>query len=143
MKAVTIYPNTPLQGKEITQGIILISDSRNGDHLSMLNASYLTRQRTGAISGLATARLSLGKAKVLTVIDTGAMAFEQILGVLAVRSIEQILLFNPTREKAERFKEKLRDFRIGGSIDIRKVMVYQKEFQMHIKFAVAHDQNAS
>ena len=67
----------------------------------MLNVSYLIRLRTGAINGLATVRLNLEKAKVLTVIDTGSMAFEQVLVVLIVHHIEQILLFNPTGKKAE------------------------------------------
>ncbi len=36
-------------------------------------------------------------------IATGGMAFEQVLGVLAVRDIKEILLVNPTEEKAVKF----------------------------------------
>ncbi len=118
MKAVTIFPENPKQGKATTQGVILVSDATNGDHLALLNASYLTRLRTGALSGLATDRLARQNAKVLTVIGTGGMAFEQVLGVLAVRPIDTIWLVNPTEAKAVAFKEKLLAFGIDARIRV-------------------------
>lgn len=118
MKAVTIFPNNPSVGKATTQGIVLVSNAKNGDHVAMFNASYLTRLRTGAISGLATDRLALKDAETLTMIGTGGMAFEQALGVLAVRDIKEILLINPTKEKAHRFKEKLYDFGVDPKVKI-------------------------
>lgn len=118
MKAVTIFPKNPIQGKSTTQGVILISDAKNGDHLALLNATYLTRLRTGAMTGLATDKLALKNAETLTMIGTGAMAFEQALGVLAVRDIKEIFLINPTKAKAYRFKEKLLQYGIDPSIKI-------------------------
>lgn len=107
MKAVTIFPKNPAKGKATTQAVILLSTASDGEHIAVLDASYLTRLRTGAMSGLATDRLARQDAKILAVIGTGGMAFEQVLGVLEVRSVEKILLFNPTKEKAICFKEKL------------------------------------
>lgn len=118
MKAVTIFPNNPQRGKNTTQGVVLVSDAQNGDHLALMNASYLTRLRTGALSGLATDQLANKSAKVLTVIGTGAMAFEQVLGVLAVRDIQTIHLINPTRDSALIFQQKLHDFGIPKHIQI-------------------------
>lgn len=121
MKAVTIFPNNPGKGMNTTQGVILLSDANNGAHLALLNASYLTRLRTGALSGLATDRLARKDSTVLTVIGTGGMAFEQVLGVLEVRDIKEINLVNPTRENAVKFEEKLRAYPIKTSIDIHIV----------------------
>ena len=118
VKTVTIFPNNPAVGKPTTQGVILVTDAQNGEHLALMNASYLTRLRTGALSGLATAKLSRQDSTVLTVIGTGGMAFEQVLGVLAVREIEEILLVNPTEEKAVHFGEKLRAFGVNEAIRI-------------------------
>ena len=118
MKAVTIFPENPAIGKPTTQGVMLVTDATNGEHLALMNASYLTRLRTGALSGLATARLSREDSTVLTVIGTGGMAFEQVLAVLAVRKIERILLVNPTEKKAVLFEEKLRNFGIDAKIQI-------------------------
>lgn len=116
VKVVSIFPENPQRGKPTTQGVMLLTDAQTGEHLCMMNASYLTRLRTGALSGIATEKLARVDAKTLGVIGTGAMAFEQVLGVLEVRDIEKIALFNRTREKAEQFKEKLLAF--GASQEI-------------------------
>lgn len=120
MKAVTIFPENPQIGKPTTQGVTLVSDATNGEHLALMNASYLTRLRTGALSGIATDLLARKESKVLTAIGTGGMAFEQVLGVLAVRQIEKILLVNPTESKAVAFKEKLREFGVDSEIEIER-----------------------
>ncbi|MFE5426354.1 ornithine cyclodeaminase family protein [Peribacillus simplex] len=118
VKVVTIFPKNPSRGKATTQGVILLSDAENGEHLALLNASYLTRLRTGALSGIATDFLARKDARVLTIIGTGAMGFEQAIGVLAVRDIERILLVNRTREKAEKFGEKLRAFGVTVPFEV-------------------------
>ncbi|MDI2588355.1 ornithine cyclodeaminase family protein [Psychrobacillus sp. NEAU-3TGS] len=118
VKVVTIFPHNPANGKATTQGVILLSDASNGEHLAMLNASYLTRLRTGALSGIATNYLAKKDAKVLAVIGTGAMAFEQVLGVLAVRPIERILLVNRNLEKAKAFGEKLKAFGVQTAYEV-------------------------
>ncbi|MCM3088463.1 ornithine cyclodeaminase family protein [Bhargavaea ginsengi] len=108
-KTVSIFPENPkANGLPTTQGVVLVTDATDGRHLATLNASYLTRLRTGAMSGLATDRLANKQASVLCVIGTGGMAYEQVLGVLAVREIREILLVNPTRSKAEAFGDRLR-----------------------------------
>lgn len=118
VKVVTIFPDNPSQGKPTTQGVILLSDATNGEHVAMMTASYLTRLRTGALSAIATDHLARKNSRVLAVIGTGAMAFEQVLGVLEVRDIETILLFNRTEEKAVRFKEQLEAFGVQAGIEI-------------------------
>lgn len=107
VKVVTIFPNNPSIGKKTTQGVILLSDTDTGEHLACMNASYLTRLRTGAVSGIATKYLAKEKVSTVTVIGTGGMAMEQVQAVLAVRNITEILLYNRTIEKANEFKEKI------------------------------------
>lgn len=118
VKIVTIFPNNPSQGKPTTQGVILLSDATNGEHVAMMTASYLTRLRTGALSAIATDHLARKNSRVLAVIGTGAMAFEQVLGVLEVRDIETIWLFNRTEAKAVRFKEQLEAFGVQAGFEI-------------------------
>ncbi|MGK7379707.1 ornithine cyclodeaminase family protein [Planococcus sp. 1R117A] len=113
VKIVTIFPGNPAQGKPTTQGMILLTDATDGQHVALMTASYLTRLRTGALSAIATERLARKGSKILTVIGTGAMAFEQVLGVLEVRAIERIILVNRTPEKAQAFGEKLEAFGVN------------------------------
>lgn len=122
-KTVTIFPENPQSnGLPTTQGVVLVTDATDGRHLAMLNASYLTRLRTGAMSGIATRHLSREDASVLCVIGTGGMAYEQALGVLAVRNIREILLFNPTESKAKAFGGRLRtEGRISDEVKLEIV----------------------
>ncbi|CAM3626909.1 ornithine cyclodeaminase family protein [Aeromicrobium ponti] len=116
VKVVTIFPGNPALGKKTTQGVILLSDTENGEHLACINASYLTRVRTGAASGIATKHLAKKLARSAAVIGCGAMAEEQLQAVLEVRKIDEIMLYNRTVSKAHDFAEKIKGFK--GKIDI-------------------------
>ncbi|MDR4888121.1 ornithine cyclodeaminase family protein [Fredinandcohnia sp. QZ13] len=120
VKVVAIFPHNPSLGRNTTQGVILLSDTDNGEHLACLNASYLTRLRTGAVSGIATKHLAKKDATSVVVIGTGAMAEEQLQAVLEVREIKEIMLFNRTREKAIAFEKRIPELspRYSGSITI-------------------------
>ncbi|MEX2460369.1 MAG: ornithine cyclodeaminase family protein [Paenibacillaceae bacterium] len=110
VKVVTIFPNNPSQGKKTTQGVILLSDTDNGEHLACMNASYLTRLRTGAVSGIATKYLAKETASSVAVIGCGAMAEEQLQAVLHVRQVKVIMLYNRTKAKAVAFANKIVEF---------------------------------
>ncbi len=126
MKVVTIFPLNPKIDKPTTQGILLLTDATTGEHKCVMNASYLTRLRTGALSAIATDKLARTDSKVLGAVGTGGMAFEQVISVLEVRDIEQTVLFNRTEEKAHDFKQKLIDYGVETDIivvdDVKKVM---------------------
>ncbi|MBD1382525.1 ornithine cyclodeaminase family protein [Metabacillus arenae] len=107
LKVVSIFPNNAKEGRKVLQGIILLTDGLTGEHVALMDASYLTIMRTGASSGVATKYLARENAKVCAVLGTGAQSLGQIQAVMAVREIEHILLFNRTLEKAEGLKEKL------------------------------------
>lgn len=109
VKVVTIFPDNPKQGMKTTQGVILLSDAYDGQHVACLNASYLTRLRTGAISGVATKQLARKDAKTVAVIGCGAMAEEQLQAVCEVRDISHIILYNRSADKARNFAEKLNE----------------------------------
>lgn len=126
MKAVTIFPHNRESGGRTTQGVTLVSDAKTGEHVSLVNASYLTRLRTGALSAIATDLYAVESADTLTCIGTGGMAFEQVLGVLEVRNIKTINLVNRTISNAEKFKEKLMAFGVPTSINIEVIQEEQK-----------------
>lgn len=116
IKTVSIFPNN--KDLPTTQGSILLTDLSDGKHKVTMEASYLTRLRTGAMTAIATDKLARQDSKTLGVIGTGNMAFEQVLGVIEVRDIKEIILFNRTAEKAEKFKKDLEEFGIEIEITV-------------------------
>lgn len=118
IKIVSIFPLNPEQNLPTTQGKILLTELQTGEHLSLIDGSYLTRLRTGALSAISCKYLARQDSKTLAVIGTGAMAFEQVLGVLEIHPIETIFLVNRTPEKAQDFADRLARFGVKARTEI-------------------------
>lgn len=107
LKTVTLAPNNPQLGKNTIVGSVILSDYNTGETLAVLEGAYLTKIRTGAISGVATKYLAQQNAKTLCVIGTGEQAEGLVEAVLAVMPITHIHLYNRTYDKAVTFANKL------------------------------------
>ncbi|WP_017728855.1 ornithine cyclodeaminase family protein [Halalkalibacterium ligniniphilum] len=117
LKVVNVNPGNKNSGKKTINGIVMLSDFETGEPLSLLEGSYLTMVRTGALSGLATKHLSRLNSKTVSVIGTGEQAKGLIEAVLAVRDIEKINLYNRTIQKAHEFAQSLKE-RFEGDIQV-------------------------
>lgn len=94
VKVVSVVPGNPV-------GIVVVFD-RDGSPLGMVDGPTLTSIRTGAACGLATRLLSRSEAGVLAMLGAGAMAFDQVEAVRAVRDIRRVLVWSrsPGRARA-------------------------------------------
>ncbi|MFC7395207.1 ornithine cyclodeaminase family protein [Scopulibacillus cellulosilyticus] len=108
LKVVTVAPNNKVSGKKTITGVVMLSDFKTGEPIALLEGSYLTMIRTGALSGVATKYLSRKDSKKLCIIGTGEQAKGLVEAILAVRDIEEILLYNRTEQKAHEFAEYIR-----------------------------------
>lgn len=108
LKVVTVAPNNKELGKKTITGFVTLLDFTTGEPIALLEGSYLTMIRTGAISGVATKYLSREDSKKLCLIGTGEQAKGLVEAMLAVRNIEEILLYNRTEQKALEFAEYIR-----------------------------------
>ncbi|MEC2492028.1 NAD(P)-binding domain-containing protein, partial [Bacillus cereus] len=86
-----------------------LSDFQTGEPLALLEGSYLTMIRTGALSGVATKYLARHNAKTLCIIGTGEQAKGIAEAIFAVRDIEKVILYNRTEEKAYAFAEYIQE----------------------------------
>ncbi|MFJ8115787.1 ornithine cyclodeaminase family protein [Bacillus mycoides] len=109
LKVVTVVPQNKKIGKKTINGIVMLSDFKTGEPLALLEGSYLTMIRTGALSGVATKHLARHNAKNLCIIGTGEQAKGIAEAVLSVRDIEKIILYNRTEEKAYAFAQYIQE----------------------------------
>ena len=109
IKIVSVFPDNPQRGRPAIQGITLLTDAETGEHLAVMDATYLTVLRTGAISGVAAKHLARKDARVCALLGAGAQAVGQIQAVMEVRDLAEIRLWNRTREKAERLVTAIRE----------------------------------
>lgn len=106
-KAVSVYGNNPTQGLPTIHALVTLFDAETGVPLALLEGTYLTRLRTGAVTGLAVDLLAPPDARTLTIFGAGATAAGQIEGVCAVRPIERVTIISrgaSARHLAERLQ---------------------------------------
>ncbi len=101
VKVVSVVPGNPV-------GIVAVFGA-DGFPIGFVDGPALTAIRTGAGSGLATRLLARTDARVLTMLGAGAMAFDQVEAVRAVRPIERVLVWSRDPARAARLAA-----RIGG-----------------------------
>ncbi len=99
VKIVSSVPGDPA-------GAVVVFD-REGHLLGLVDGATLTAIRTAAAPGLATDLMAASDASVLAMLGAGAMAFDQVEAVRAVRPIERVLLWSRTRQRAEELAERL------------------------------------
>lgn len=89
-KAVSVYGGNPSLGLPVIHALVTVLDPQTGAPKAILDGTYLTALRTGAVSGLATRYLAKPDAGVLTIIGAGGQAACQIEAVCAVRPIHTV-----------------------------------------------------
>lgn len=81
--------------------VVLLFDTESSVLLSILEADWLGRIRTGAASGVATRMLAPPNARVLGVIGAGGQAETQIRAITEAVRLDSVKVFSPTREHRE------------------------------------------
>ena len=101
VKVVSVVPGNPV-------GIVAVFGA-DGSPIGFVDGPVLTAIRTGAGAGLATRLLARTDSRVLAMLGAGAMAFDQIEAVRAVRPIERTMVWSRDFERAAALAD-----RVGG-----------------------------
>ncbi|MEK4027101.1 ornithine cyclodeaminase family protein [Pseudobacillus sp. FSL P4-0506] len=107
-KIVSVFPDN--QSRPVVQGTMMLIDGMDGQTKALLNGTYLTGLRTGALGGLAARYLAPAHAASVGLIGTGVQGFYQLLAICLERNIQNIYLFNRTPEKAANFSRKIQSY---------------------------------
>src|SRR5688572_21467837 len=88
LKAITVFPENPAQGKDAHQGAVLLFNRDTGELLALMNASEITAIRTAAVSAVATRLLAREDAERLAIVGAGVQARTHLTALALVRSIK-------------------------------------------------------
>jgi len=108
VKVVTVHPGNAARAKPGTRASYLLIDADDGEPALLCDGTALTALRTGAASGLATRRLALADAAVLTMFGAGGQARAQVEAVCAARKITDVHVVSRDAERADAFVASLR-----------------------------------
>ncbi len=108
LKIVSLFPNNPARQMATIQALVYLINPTDGTPLAIMDGTYLTALRTGAVSGAATDLMARPEARTLTVFGAGAQAITQVQAVCAVREITAVRVVSRTAAKGEEFITRLR-----------------------------------
>ncbi len=101
VKVVSIVPGNPV-------GLVIVFGD-DGSPIGIVDGPTVTAIRTGAVAGMATRVLAPEGNATLAMLGAGAMAFDQIEAIRAVRPLDRILVWSRTIENAAKIAD-----RVGG-----------------------------
>ena len=107
VKLVSVYPDNPKKGVNACPATVVLENAETGEVNALLDGTYLTRLRTGALSGAATELLSRKDSKVFALIGTGGQAECQLEAVLTVRDIKEVRVYSRNIDNVKKFVEKV------------------------------------
>jgi ornithine cyclodeaminase/alanine dehydrogenase-like protein (mu-crystallin family) len=100
VKLVTVFPHNRSRGLASVSALYVLLDGATGHPKALIDGEALTLRRTAAASALASTFLSRRNSSCLLVVGTGALAPYMAAAHCAVRSIEKVLVWGRSPERA-------------------------------------------
>ena len=88
-------------------GLVLLFSSETGAPLAIMPDGVMQRVRVGATNGLGIKYLAREDARTVGLIGSGWQAGTQLVAACAVRAIEAVRCFSPSRERCESFAREM------------------------------------
>ncbi len=107
MKWVNVHPKNPKQGLPTVMAKILLNDPTNALELADMEGTLITQLRTGAAGAVAAKYLSRANSQTAAFIGSGEQAKTQLEGLLKVRSIKKVRVYDIDESKAAIFCEEM------------------------------------
>jgi ornithine cyclodeaminase len=107
LKTVSVFRRNPERGLPVIHAIVGLVDPETGQPLAIMDGTYLTALRTGAVSGAAADLLARPESRVLAAIGAGAQGVTQIAAVCAIRPIERVIAVDVNEGALSRLRETL------------------------------------
>lgn len=93
-KFLALFPDNPQKGLPYIDGLMLLNDAESGKTVAILDGSFLTALRTGAVGGVGMRCFSPEEAHSVGVIGAGKQGFYQALYATHARDIRHICFFD-------------------------------------------------
>ncbi len=93
--------------REGVRFVVMLYSAQDGQLLAIIEADWLGRMRTGAMSGLATSYLAREDATTIGLIGTGQQALTQLIGVCTVRPITAAYVYSRTPQACKLFCDEM------------------------------------
>ena len=107
------FPNNKKNDLPTIQGVIVVSDGKNGKLLALLDSIEITIIRTGAATGVAAKYLSRKDSKVATICGCGNQGRISLKALMQVRNLETVYAFDIDLNQSKRFAELSKELNVS------------------------------
>lgn len=128
VKIVSVYPKNIEKGLNSVPASMILVDAATGMVSCLMDGTYLTRLRTGAVAGAATDILARKDSKKFALFGGGGQAESQLEAVLTVRDLKQVSIFDLSYERACQLAEKMSG-KFGTKIEIKAAKTPEEALQ--------------
>ncbi len=103
LKLISLFNKNPDIGLPLAFSLVILADGKTGMPLAVMEGGVLTALRTGAASGVATSYLARENSRTAAIFGAGVQGRTQLEAICAVRQIQKAYIFDPDRNKTEKF----------------------------------------
>lgn len=115
-KVVSVNPANAEAGLPVIHAVVVVLDPETGRPLALMDGTWLTALRTGAVGGLAADLLARPESRTVALFGAGVQARTQLAAVRCVRDVAAVRVVSPSGASADALIAEL-----GGEIDARRV----------------------
>jgi len=115
-KIVSEYPENKKRGRPTIAAMIVLCHAETGEVIAIMDGTYLTAVRTGALGAIAARYLAREEAKSVGIIGCGVQARTQLEGLTKVRHIEGVRIYDLNESAMVKFKSEMQE-KLGIEIE--------------------------
>ncbi|MBT4613114.1 MAG: ornithine cyclodeaminase family protein, partial [Gemmatimonadetes bacterium] len=103
VKWISGYPGNQAKGLPYITGLLILNDPETGVPTAIMDATWLTAQRTGAATAVAARHLARPNSSTAGIIACGVQGRSNLEALACVFSLEKVWAYDRNREVAETF----------------------------------------
>jgi ornithine cyclodeaminase/alanine dehydrogenase len=109
MKWVSGYPDNQAKKLPYISGLLILNDPDNGIPIAVMDATWITAQRTGAATAVAAKYLARRDSSSVGILACGVQGRSNLKALSCVFEVEKVKAFDIRPEAAERFAREMRE----------------------------------
>ncbi|MEE2897226.1 MAG: ornithine cyclodeaminase family protein [Gemmatimonadota bacterium] len=106
-KVVSVNPGNATRGIPVIHGVVLMLDVTTGRPIALMDGTWLTALRTGAVGGLAADLMAREDAHTVALFGAGVQARTQLEALRCVRDIREVRVVSSSGDSADRLVAEL------------------------------------
>ena len=103
IKCVNVHPDNGKINLPTVMATIILVDPDTGENLAIMDGTFITNMRTGAVGGIAAKHLSREDSKAVGFVGAGEQAKTQLDAIRLVRDIKYVKVYDANQARAKLF----------------------------------------